>query len=153
MPSFFTSANEEHLLVVLQHSNLPKLYSSLAVDWAIFNELDTTHCPRHFEFDCSPIDYNLKTMVFVEYNNSTLSGFFYQVWGGGYLDRVAYFADPGLGNKTGQENWEAVTQRVKALIEDNERRSAFGPINWDTLVSRLRGEYFILRISQELFTL
>ncbi|TVY21327.1 hypothetical protein LARI1_G003083 [Lachnellula arida] len=133
MPSFFTSTDERNLHEALHRSHLPIPCSSVPVDWDIFSALNTTHCPRHFEFDCRPSDYNTRTLLFVEYSDSQLSGYLYQVWGGGYLDRVAYFTDPGLGNRTNEAGYKSVAQRVKALIEDNEGRNSFGLINWDTV--------------------
>lgn len=49
------------------------------------------------------------------------------------MDRVTYFADADLGNETNGAGYEALTQRIKALIEDNEDRMVFGPINWNAV--------------------
>ncbi|TVY39876.1 hypothetical protein LSUB1_G005031 [Lachnellula subtilissima] len=133
VPSFFTSTDQTHLNTALQLSHLPIPCSYVPIDVDIFYALDTRDCPRQFEFDCRPIDYNTKLLLLVEYSDSTLSGYLYQVWGGGYLNRVAYFADPDLGKKTNQAGHEAVAQRVKALVKDNEGRIYFGPINWDNV--------------------
>lgn len=99
MPSFFTSAHESLLLAALQPSNLPKPYASYVVDWSIYNMFNTENCIRQFEFDCGSTDYsyNPKSIIFVEYSKSTLSGYLYGVWGPGYVDRVAYLVDPEMG--------------------------------------------------------
>ncbi|TVY33101.1 hypothetical protein LOCC1_G008100 [Lachnellula occidentalis] len=140
IPSFFTPTDEKHLLTALQRSHLAIPCSSVPIDYEIYYALDTTICPRHFEFNCRPIDCYSKTLIFVEYSDSTLSGYLYQVWGGGYLNRIAYFVDPALGNNTNQAGFEAVAQRVKALIEDNEGRLEVGPINWNFVQVVLFGQ-------------
>jgi hypothetical protein len=132
MPSFFTSENEGMVLAALKQSQLPPPCVSFPVDFTVLNSFDLTDCSRPFEFDCRPIDYNTWTKVFIEYSNSTLSGYLSQLWGGGYLDRVAYFVDPELGNYNGGGKWEAVTKRIRALIEDNEDR-VLSPISWSTV--------------------
>lgn len=100
MPTFFTRSNEEQVLTELQRSKLPEPSSSEPADSAAFAALNTTHCQRHFEFDCTAIDYNPRTIIFLEYSNSTLSGSLYHFWGGWYFDCVAYFSDARLGNRT-----------------------------------------------------
>jgi hypothetical protein len=131
MPSFFTAENEELLVAAFRQSNLPAPRDSFPVDFAVLSSLETSNCPRPFEFDCRPIDYNTWTKVLVEYSNSTLSGYLSQLWGGGYLDRVAYFVDPELGNYTGGSKWEVVAKRVRALVEDN-KAGFLSPISWST---------------------
>jgi hypothetical protein len=136
MPTFFTRSNEEQVLTALQRSKLPEPSSSEPADFAAFTALNTTRFLRHFEFDCTAIDYNPRTIIFLEYSNSTLSGSLYHFWGGWCFDRVAYFSDARLGNRTfvgDQGHWEAVTHKIRALIEDNKDKIAFGRFNSDPL--------------------
>jgi hypothetical protein len=128
IPTFFTRSNEERLLEAFRRSDLPEAPSSEPADFAAFTALNTTRCLRHFEFNCAAIDYNPRTIIFLEYSNFSLSGMLYHFWGGWYFDRVAYFADARLGNRTcgDQGHWRRITHKIQALIEDNKDKIPFG---------------------------
>lgn len=126
-PIFFTPSHDVLLSSALQLTDLPEPLFSQPADFAAFTALNTTSCLRHFEFDCEPIDYNPKTIILLEYSNLTLSGSLYYFWGSRYPERVAYFADPNLGNGSSNDlgHWKALIDRIVRLIEDHQG-SQFG---------------------------
>lgn len=90
VPIFFTEANQVQLAESFKRSRLSG--PSLAIDSAdraASDTLNTTLCPRHFEFDCAIDENAFKTIICLEYSNSTLSGSLLHFWGGRYTNRIA----------------------------------------------------------------
>ncbi|KUJ08218.1 uncharacterized protein LY89DRAFT_742060 [Mollisia scopiformis] len=127
-PISFTHEKYARLRLAFKESNLPQPTFAEPADFAAFTALNTTICDRHFELFCAPIDYNSRTIMFFQYDNSTMSVLLYHFWGGWYFDRVAYFSDGRLGHQNhGDEgHWLAISERITTLIEGNKDKISYG---------------------------